>query len=70
MITDLNIDAKPDIIKRGSQNFKSIVVTNTLITHIYIQIGFGLEGKLMLTTPHQYEILLQNTDILIQPTKF
>jgi hypothetical protein len=68
--TDFNINVEPNTIKGGSQFFKSIVVTNTSITPIYIQIGFGLEIKLMLTTPHQYEIFLQNINILIQPIKF
>jgi hypothetical protein len=69
-IIDFNTNVKPNIIKGGSQIFKSIVVIDTLIAPIYIQIGFGLEVKLMLTTPHQYENLFQNIDILIQPTKF
>lgn len=59
MITYLNT------MKGGSQIFKSIVVIDTWTTPIYIQIGFGLEVKLMLTTLHQYEILLQNIDIHI-----
>jgi len=69
-IIDFNTNAKPNTIKGGSQNFKSIVVIDTLTAPIYIQIGFGLEVKLTLTTPHQYENLFQNIDILIQPTKF
>jgi len=67
---DFNTIAKPNTIKGGSQIFKSIVVIDTSIAPIYIQIGFVLEVKIMLTTPHQYEKLFQNIDILIQPTKF
>jgi len=52
MIIDFNIDVEPNTIKGGSQIFKSIVVTNTSTAPIYIQIGFGLEVKLMLTTLH------------------
>jgi len=70
VIIDFNTNAKPNTIKGGSQIFKSIVVIDTLTTPIYIQIGFGLEVQLMLTTSHQYKTLFQNIDIFIQPTKF